>query len=76
MKIEKTDQQEKVLRAMLCMTRQCWEQGMAAQCLSELGREEELSLVVYDMVRRQSSDGRLCNIENTPAVTDSAFCIT
>lgn len=75
MKIEKTDQQEKVLRAMLCMTRQCWEQGMAAQCLLELGREEELSLVVYDMVRRQSSDGRLCNIENTPAVTDSAFCI-
>lgn len=69
------DQQEKVLRAMFCMTRQCWEQGITAQCLLETGREEELALVIHDIVQRQSVDGRLCNIENTPAVTDSAFCI-
>ena len=37
--------QEKVLKAMLCMTRQCWEQGIAAQCLLEIGREEELALL-------------------------------
>ena len=30
---------------MLCMTRQCWEQGIAAQCLLEIGREEELALL-------------------------------
>lgn len=67
--------QEKVLKAMLCMTRQCWEQGMAAQCLLEIERKAELELMVYDTVLRQSDDGRLCNVENTPAVTDSAFCI-
>lgn len=66
---------EKILRAMLCMTRQCWEQGIVAQCLLETGREEELALVVHDIVQRQSADGRLCNVENAPAVTDSAFCI-
>lgn len=66
---------EKVLNAMLCMTRQCWEQGIVAQTLMELGEEDKLKLVVYDMVLRQSEDGRLCNIENTPAITDSSFCI-
>lgn len=66
---------QQVKRAMLCMTRQCWEQGIAAQALMECGEQELLELVVYDMVLRQSSDGRLCNVENTPAVTDSAFCV-
>ena len=66
---------ENVLNAMLCMTRQCWEQGIAAQCLLEIDKKDELELMVYDIVLRQSADGRLCNVENTPAVTDSAFCI-
>lgn len=66
---------KQVARAMLCMTRQCWEQGVMAQALSEIGCEEELALAVYDMVLRQSADGRLCNVEDTPAVTDSAFCV-
>lgn len=66
---------EKVLNAMLCMTRQCWEQGIVAQTLMELGEQEKLRLVVHDMVLRQSEDGRLCNVENTPAITDSSFCI-
>lgn len=69
------DKKEKALSAMLCMTRQCWEQGMAAQTLLEIGSDVQLELFVYDMVLRQSGDGRLCNVENTPAVTDSAFCI-
>lgn len=67
--------QEKCLEAMLCMTRQCWEQGIVAQTLMEIGEEDKLDLVVYDMVLRQSEDGRLCNVENTPAITDSSFCI-
>lgn len=66
---------ERVKNAMLCMTRQCWEQGIAAQAFWEMGNYDELELVVHDMMLRQSSDGRLCNVENTPAVTDSAFCI-
>ena len=66
---------ENVMNAMMCMTRQCWEQGVLAQALMECGEEEKLRLVIYDMILRQSSDGRLCNVENTPAVTDSSFCI-
>ncbi len=66
---------EKVKGAMLCMARQCWEVGIAAQALMETGDTGTLALTVYDMILRQSSDGRLCNVENTPAVTDSAFCI-
>ena len=68
---------QKVLQAALCMTRQCWEQGMLSYALLECGTEmkELLEMIVYDMVLRQSSDGRLCNVEDTPAVTDSAFCI-
>ncbi|MBU9725336.1 glycoside hydrolase family 88 protein [Diplocloster modestus] len=65
----------KVKKAMLCMTRQCWEQGITAQALLETGDYERLSLLVRDMVLRQSEDGRLCNVENTPAVTDSTFCV-
>ena len=84
-----------VLRAALCMTRQCWEQGMLSYGLlrrlfpvgtdllsltdtavQSAGHEWEiLQMIVYDMVLRQSEDGRLCNVEDTPAVTDSAFCI-
>lgn len=67
--------EKRVRKAMLCMTRQCWEQGVMAQALWETGREEETALTVYDMVLRQSADGRLGNVENTPAVTDSAFCV-
>ncbi len=66
---------EKVKWAMLSMTRQCWEQGVASQALMECGEQELLEVAVRDMVLRQSSDGRLCNVENTPAVTDSAFCV-
>lgn len=65
----------KILWAMLCMTRQCWEQGIAAQALIENEEWELAGLLVDDMILRQGSDGRLCNIENTRAVTDSAFCI-
>lgn len=64
-----------VKQAMFCMTRQCWEQGIVAQALLETGDYENLERVVYDMVLRQSEDGRLCNVENTPAVTDSSFCV-
>lgn len=66
---------EKVLMAALCMTRQCWEQGMLSYALMLGNKNQLLELMVHDMVIRQSSDGRLCNVENTPAVTDSAFCI-
>ena len=65
----------KVKQAMLAMTRQCWEQGIVASALYELEDDELLHIVINDMIRRRSQDGRLCNVEDTPALTDSAFCI-
>ncbi len=72
---EKNVNMQAVREAMLAMTRQCWEQGITAQALLETEDWDRLKIVVHDMVIRQSEDGRLCNVENTPAVTDSAFCI-
>lgn len=69
------EQTAQVKRAMLCMTRQCWEQGICAQALLETGDLKRLTLAAHDMVLRQGADGRLCDIENTPAVTDSSFCV-
>ena len=66
---------DRLLRAALAMTRQCWEQGMLSYALMKCGEDALLGLVCRDMVARQSADGRLCNVENTPAVTDSAFCV-
>ena len=64
-----------IKKAMFCMTRQCWEQGIFAQAMLEIQDYENLALAAHDIVLRQSEDGRLCNVENTPAVTDSSFCI-
>ena len=66
---------EKVRLAMLCMTRQCWEQGVAAQALLELGDMDAMGLMARDCVVRQNADGRLCDVENTPASVDPAFCV-
>ncbi|MFV0363982.1 MAG: glycoside hydrolase family 88 protein [Suipraeoptans sp.] len=66
--------------ASLCMTRQCWEQGILSQAFYEsndtFSKDNSIcELMVRDIVLRQSDDGRLCNVENTPAITDSSFCI-
>ena len=66
---------DQVRLAMLCMTRQCWEQGVAAQALLELGDMDAMGLMARDCVVRQNADGRLCDVENTPAIVDPAFCV-
>ena len=66
---------EKVKRAMLSMARQCWEQGVAAQAMLECGDWEMLCLMARDCVVRQNADGRLCDVEATPAVVDPAVCV-
>ena len=74
--VDMDDLKKKVIRAALAMSRQCWEQGILSYAMT--GEEDEhsvLHVMVHDMVIRQSADGRLCNLEDTPAVTDSAFCI-
>ena len=66
---------EKVKRAMLAMARQCWEQGVAAQAMLELGDMETMRLMARDCVVRQNADGRLCDVETTPAIVDPAVCV-
>lgn len=66
---------EKVKLAMLAMTRQCWEQGVAAQAMLECGEYDLAALMARDCVVRQNADGRLCDVENTPAIVDPAVCV-
>lgn len=65
----------KVKFAMLCMARQCWEQGVAAQAMLECGDEAAMLLLARDCVVRQNADGRLCDVEGTPALVDPAVCV-
>jgi unsaturated rhamnogalacturonyl hydrolase len=69
------DKQALVKDALLCMARQCWEQGIAAQAMLETGDTRRLVLMAGDCVTRQGADGRLCMIEDTPAQVDPAVCV-
>lgn len=64
-----------VKQALLGMARQCWEQGLAAQAMLETGDEDMLVLMAHDCVVRQNSDGRLGDVESTPALVDPAVCV-
>ena len=67
---------EKLFQVTFCMARQCWEQALLAQAMLECGHTgKEFEYVVRNMIVRQNPDGRLCDVENTPAVVDSCFCI-
>ena len=66
---------DRVKFAMLCMARQCWEQGVAAQAMLECGDEPAFLLMARDCVVRQNTDGRLCDVEGTPALVDPAVCV-
>ena len=57
------------------MARQCWEQGIAAQAMLECGDIPEMLLMARDCVVRQNADGRLCDVEGTPAIVDPAVCV-
>ncbi len=66
---------ERILTAMLCRARQCWEQGIAGVAAVELGREDLLIPMCDDMLTRQAADGRLCIVEHTDVQTDPALCV-
>ena len=66
---------ERVKHAMLCMARQCWEQGIAAQAMLECGDSDTMVQLARDCVVRQNADGRLCDVEGTPAIVDPAVCV-
>lgn len=63
---------EQVIRAMLVMQRYPWEQGVCAQALYEVDREELWIPMAYDAIQRQGADGRLAMIGGEPAVSDPA----
>lgn len=65
----------KVLFNMLCRARQCWEHGIAAMALAELGETDMLLCACDDMITRQNADGRLCTVENTRCQTDPSLCV-
>jgi len=62
----------KVRDALLCMQREAWEQGLAAQAMLETGEEELAILLAHDAVVRQAPDGRLSAIGECRTVTDPA----
>jgi rhamnogalacturonyl hydrolase YesR len=62
----------KVMRTMLSMQRDAWEQGVAAQALLELGETEMVVLLAREAVVRQIPDGRLAVISCWDGVTDPA----
>lgn len=71
-----TDLIDKIKYAMLCNARQCWEQGIAACAMAELEDMKLLVPMCHDIVIRQNENGCLCDVENTPALTDPALCIS
>lgn len=66
------DRLHKVKKAMLCMQRNNWEQGVAAQAFLESEDNELVILLAKEAVLRQYEDGRLGMIGGGNAVTDPA----
>jgi rhamnogalacturonyl hydrolase YesR len=62
----------KVRQAMLCMQRDAWEQGVAAQAMLETGERDLVILMAKEAALRQDADGRLAMIGCWPGVTDAA----
>ncbi len=62
----------KVRQAMLCMQRDAWEQGVAAQAMLESGERDLVILLAREAVLRQDADGRLATISCWAGVTDAA----
>ncbi len=62
----------KVRDALLCMQREAWEQGLAAQAMQESGQEDLAILLAHDAVVRQAPDGRLSATGECRTVTDPA----
>jgi unsaturated rhamnogalacturonyl hydrolase len=63
---------EKVKRALLCMQRHSWEQGMAAQAFLELGDIDTVILLAKEAASRQAADGRLAVVGVNDSVVDPA----
>lgn len=65
-------ERERVKQAMLCMQRDAWEQGVAAQAMLEAGERDLVILLAREAALRQDGDGRLATISCWAGVTDAA----
>jgi unsaturated rhamnogalacturonyl hydrolase len=65
-------QQEAVLRALLSMQRQSWEQGVTSHALLDLGREADALLLAHDAVVRQTEAGKLGELDDVGIVNSGA----
>ncbi|MHB1490488.1 MAG: glycoside hydrolase family 88 protein [Cellulomonas sp.] len=65
-------QQRAVLRALLAMQRQSWEQGVASHALLDLGMEAEALLLAHDVVVRQTRAGKLGELDDVGIVNSGA----
>lgn len=66
------DVSERVLRALLAMQRQSWEQGVASHALLDLGRRDLAVAVARDAVVRQTPSGKLADLDDVGAVNCGA----
>lgn len=71
---EPTDRGTAVLAALLCMQRQSWEQGVAAQAAIDLGRTDLAVLMAHAAVTRQGADGRLGDLETDANSVNGGAC--
>lgn len=67
-----SDNLSSVINAMLAMQRYPWEQGVCAQALYELGRDDLFIPMAYDAIKRMDKDGRLAMAGGGDAVSDPA----
>ncbi|MFC4145087.1 glycoside hydrolase family 88 protein [Micromonospora mangrovi] len=64
----------RVLRALLAMQRQSWEQGVTAHALLDLGQHELVVLLADAAVTRQHPDGRLGDVSGEVGAVNGAAC--
>ncbi|GEA88531.1 glycoside hydrolase family 88 protein [Cellulomonas cellasea] len=64
--------QRRVLAALLAMQRQSWEQGVASHALLDLGLTGLAEVMARDAVTRQTSEGKLAEIEDGGIVNSAA----
>lgn len=66
----KNNKMEKAARALLCMQRHSWEQGMAMQAFLEWDKMDVVAALAHEAVYRRMEDGRAAMIGFMDAVTD------
>ena len=66
------DVQRRVLRTLLSMQRQSWEQGVASQAALDLGEWDLAEAMARDSVTRQNAQGKLAEVDNAGIVNSGA----